>query len=117
MNGHPMPKARAALALHPRCAGLMVELQDAPAGTPAQDLAGDSYAVWLGVLRPRGRSRGSAAGLFAFGQIAEEILAALLRGREVGKGSGINPQFRHLRGLPGQTPMDPSTGRPIRVPA
>jgi len=77
MNGHPMHKARAALALHP----------------------------------------GAAAGLFAFGQIAEEIVAELLRGRAVGKRSGINPQFRHLRGFPGQTPMDPSTGRPIRGPA
>ena len=76
MNGHPMHKARAALALHPRCAGL-----------------------------------------FAFGQIAEAILAALLRGRAVGKRSGINPQFRYLRGLPGQASVDPSTGRPIRGPA
>ena len=77
MNGHPMHKARAALALQP----------------------------------------GAAAGLFAFGQIAEETLAGLLRGRAVGKRSGINPQFRHLRGLPGQAPVDPSTGRPIRAPA
>jgi len=76
MNGHPMHKARAALALHPRCAGL-----------------------------------------FAFGQIAEAILAALLRGRAVGKRSGINPQFRHLPGPLGQAPGDPSTGRPIRGPA
>jgi hypothetical protein len=45
------------------------------------------------------------------------ILAALPRGRAVGKRSGINPQFRHLRGLPGQGPGDPSTGRPIRGPA
>ena len=116
MNGHPMPKARAALALHPRCAG-HCRTTGCPCWNPAQDLAGDSYAVWPGILRPRGRSRGSAAGLFAFGQIAEEILAALLRGGAVGKRSGINPQFRHLRGLPGQAPVDPSTGRPIRGPA
>jgi len=45
------------------------------------------------------------------------ILAALLRGRAVVKRSGINPQFRHLRGLPGQAPVDPSTGTPIRGPA
>ena len=45
------------------------------------------------------------------------ILAALLRGRAVGKRFGINPQFRDLRGLPGQAPVDPSTGRPIRGPA
>src|SRR5205807_4676119 len=35
----------------------------------------------------------------------------------VGHRFGINPQFRHLRGLPGQTSTDPSTGRPIRGPA
>jgi len=64
-------------------------------------------------LQPR-CARGSAAGLFAFGQIAEEILAALLRGRGVGKRSGINPQCRYLCGLPGQAPGGPSTGRPIR---
>ena len=116
MNGHPMHTARAALALHPG-ARAIVEVQDAPFEPAPQDLAGDSYAVWLGVLRQRGWSRGSAAGLFALGQIAEEILAALLRWWAVGKRSGINPHFRDLRGLPGQTPMDPSTGRPIRGPA
>jgi len=53
------------------------------------------------------------AGLFAFGQIAGEILAALLRGGAVGKRSGINPQFRHLRGLPGKRQWIPVPGRPI----
>ena len=41
MNGHPMHKARAALALHPG-ARAIVELQDAPAGT--------RHRIWLATL-------------------------------------------------------------------
>jgi hypothetical protein len=57
MNPNPMHEARAALALHP-VRGPLSDYR-IPCRKPAQDLAGDFYAVWLGVLRPRGRSRGS----------------------------------------------------------
>jgi len=47
MNGHPMHKARAALALHPPwCARAIVELQDAPAGT--------RHRIWLVTLMQYG---------------------------------------------------------------